>query len=125
LAWERPDYFGKVISHCGSFVDIRGGHNYPSLVRKSKKKPIRVFLQSGEKDLNVLFGNLALANREMDSALQYAEYDYKFLFGEGGHSLKHGGAVFPDTLRWLWRDYPDVRPATPASKKLNWPRHYK
>ena len=112
LAWERPDVFGKVISHCGSYIDVRGGHNYPGLVRKTMKKPIRVFLQSGAHDANVVFGDLALANRQMASALEYAEYDYKFVFGEGGHSLKHGGAIFPDTLRWLWRDYPGVRPAS-------------
>jgi enterochelin esterase family protein len=113
LAWERPDAFGKVISHCGSYIDARGGHNYPPLVRKTlKKKPIRVFLQSGEQDANVVFGDLALANQQMASALKYAGYDYKFVFGEGGHSLKHGGAIFPDTLRWLWRDFPGVKPTS-------------
>jgi len=106
VAWERPDIFGKVVSHCGSFANIRGGHNYPSLIRKTATKPIRVFLQSGAKDLDVIYGNWPLANHEMAAALTYREYDYKFIFGEGGHTLKHGGAILPDTLRWLWRDYP-------------------
>ena len=22
--------------------------------------------------------------------------------GEGGHTLKHGGSIFPNTMRWLW-----------------------
>jgi enterochelin esterase-like enzyme len=105
-AWERPDAFGKVVSHCGSFTNIRGGHNYPSLVRKTAPKPIRVFLQSGSRDLNVAAGNWSLANQEMAAALAYQQYDYQFVFGEGGHSLKHGASIFPDTLRWLWRDYP-------------------
>ena len=105
IAWERPDAFGKVISHCGSFTDIRGGNLYPSLVRKTARKPLRIFLQSGEKDLNVIFGNWPIANQDMAAALAYREYDYQFVFGEGYHSLKHGGAIFPDTLRWLWRDY--------------------
>ena len=105
-AWQRPDAFGKVISHCGSFVNIRGGDKFPEMIRMSPKKPIRVFLQSGENDANVIFGSWALKNKEMAAALEYSGYDYKFVFGEGGHSLKHGGAIFPSTLRWLWRDYP-------------------
>ncbi|MCA9883465.1 MAG: esterase family protein [Anaerolineae bacterium] len=105
IAWERPDAFGKVISHCGSFTDIRGGNLYPSLVRKTARKPLRIFLQSGEKDLNVIFGSWPIANQDMAAALAYREYDYQFVFGEGYHSLKHGGAIFPDTLRWMWRDY--------------------
>lgn len=104
-AWERPDAFRKVVSHCGSFTDIRGGHNYPPLIRRMDPKPLRVFLQTGAHDLDVVFGHWPLANQEMAAALAFREYDYKFVFGEGGHSLKHGAAIFPDTLRWLWRDY--------------------
>lgn len=103
LAWERPDAFRKVVSHCGSFTAMRGGHNYPSLIRKTERKPLRVFLQSGARDLDVVFGNWPLANRDMAAALAYRDYDYRFEFGEGGHTLLHGGAIFPDTLRWLWR----------------------
>ena len=105
-AWERPDAFGKVVSHCGSFMDIRGGHNYPSMIRKREKKPIRVFLQTGTKDYDGIFGSILLANREMAAALAYRDYDYQLVVGEGGHTLMHGGAIFPDSVRWLWRDYP-------------------
>jgi enterochelin esterase-like enzyme len=105
-AWQRADAFGKVISHCGSFVNIRGGDKYPEMIRMSPKKPIRIFLQSGEKDANLIFGSWALKNKETAAALEYSGYDYKFVFGEGGHTLMHGGAIFPNTLRWLWCDYP-------------------
>ena len=106
VAWERPDAFRKVVSLCGSFTDIRGGHEYPTLIRKTEPKPLRVFLQSGTQDLNIIFGNWPLANQEMAAALAYRDYDYQFVFGEGGHSGKHGAAIFPDVLRWLWRDWP-------------------
>jgi enterochelin esterase-like enzyme len=102
-AWYRPDAFGRVISHCGSFTAIRGGHNYPFLIRSTARKPIRVWMQSGENDADILFGSWPLANKEVAAALQFAGYDVKFVFGEGGHNLRHGGAVFADTLRWLWR----------------------
>ena len=104
VAWERPDAFRKVVSHCGSFANIRGGHVYPSLIRKTETKPLRVFLQSGINDVDIVYGNWPIANRDMAAALAYRNYDYQFVFGEGGHTLKHGGAIFPDTLRWLWRD---------------------
>lgn len=104
-AWHRPDAFGNVISHCGSFVNIMGGDKYPEIVRQGPKKPIRVFLQSGEKDLNLIWGHWPTRNIEMAEALKYAEYDYRFVFGAGGHSLKQAGEIFPETLCWIWRDF--------------------
>ncbi len=103
VAWERPDEFRKVVSHIGSFTNIRGGHVYPALVRKAEKKPLRVFLQDGSNDLDNQFGNWPLANQDMAASLKYAGYDYKFILGQGTHNPKHGGSMFPDTLRWLWR----------------------
>lgn len=105
VAWERPDAFRKVVSHCGSFANIRGGDAYPALIRRADPKPLRVFLQSGARDLDVVFGSWPLANQQMAAALAYAGYDHQFVFGAGGHTLAHGGAIFPDTMRWLWRDY--------------------
>jgi enterochelin esterase family protein len=101
-AWHRPDVFGKVIVHCGSFVSLRGADKFPELIRKTPPKPLKVFLQSGVKDLNVIFGSWAIKNKEMAAAFKYSGYDHKFVFGKGGHSMKHGGAIFPDTLKWLW-----------------------
>jgi enterochelin esterase family protein len=103
-AWERPDMFGKVLSHVGSFTNIRGGDVYPGLIRKTEPKPIRVFLQDGSGDLDNLHGSWPLANQSMAAALKYMKYDYKFEFGDGGHNGKHGGAILPESLRWLWRD---------------------
>lgn len=103
VAWERPDQFRKVLSQIGSFVNIRGGHVYPALLRKTERKPLRVFLQDGSNDLNNLHGHWPLANQQMASALAFTGYDYQFVFGDGAHNGKHGGAILPDSLRWLWR----------------------
>ena len=105
VAWEHPDQFSKVLSHVGSFTNIRGGHVYPALIRKTDKKPIRVFLQDGANDLDNLHGNWPLSNQEMAAAFKFKAYDYRFEFGDGGHNGKHGGAILPEALRWLWRDY--------------------
>lgn len=103
VAWERPDMFRKVLSHVGSFTNIRGGDIYPGLIRKTERKPIRVFLQDGENDLDNLHGSWPLANRQMAAALKFAGYDYQFVMGEGGHNGIHGGAIMPESLKWLWR----------------------
>lgn len=102
-AWERPEAFGRVLSHCGSFTNIRGGHVYPSYVRASAPKPLRVLLQSGANDFDKEFGSWAVANFDMAAALALKGYDYRFEFGLGGHDLRHGAATFAASLRWLWR----------------------
>jgi enterochelin esterase-like enzyme len=112
VAWQRPNEFSKVLSWIGSFTNIAsgptlqaGGHNYPALIRKTPPKPIRVFLQDGENDLDNIHGNWPLANHAMAKALEFKGYDYQFVMGKGFHSDRHGRAVLPDSLRWLWRDY--------------------
>ena len=114
VAWERPDEFSKVLSWVGSFTNIasgasgrEGGHNYAAMVRKMPKKPIRVFLQDGANDLDNAAGSWTLANQTMAKSLAYAGYDYRFEFGQGFHSVAHGRAILPDSLRWLWRDWRD------------------
>ena len=116
VAWERPDAFSKTMSHIGSFVRLRGGSEYPYRVRNTREnpKPIRVYIQDTENDLNIFQGNWTLGNIAMDSALLFARYDYRFEMGAGGHDLTHGGAIFPDALKWLWRDYPGVKGADDA-----------
>jgi len=110
VAWHHSDSFRKVISHIGSFVDIRGGHVYPALVRKGDQKPLRVFLQEGANDLDNQHGNWPLANLQMANSLAFRQYDYQFVYGDGEHNGIHGGTIFPDTLRWIWRDWVDQTP---------------
>ncbi len=112
VAWNRPDAFRRVLSFVGSFTDLRGGDIYPALIRKTEPKPLRVFLQDGSKDLNIFAGDWWLANQSMASALEFAGYDVKFVTGDKDHDMEHGGAILPDALRWLWRNYP--QPITKA-----------
>jgi enterochelin esterase family protein len=111
VGWECPDAFSKVISLIGGYVGVPGGGDYPSLIRRTRgnPKPIRIFLQDTETDLNGRMGNFTLGNLQMESALKFAGYDYRFEMGSGGHDLEHAGSILPDILRWLWRDYPGVK----------------
>ncbi len=120
VAWHRPDQFSKVLSTIGSFTNIRGGHDYPNMIRATERKPIRIFLQDG---LNDNRGRRRggeydpkwdwhAQNRLMVEALTAKGYDVNYCWGIGTHSNKQGGAMLPEMLRWLWRDYP--RPDDPA-----------
>ncbi|HJX91176.1 MAG TPA: SMP-30/gluconolactonase/LRE family protein [Pyrinomonadaceae bacterium] len=105
-AWEKPDAFSRVFSSIGTFVDLRGGMRYPSLIRKYEPKPIRIFLQDGSADLNIYGGDWWMANQTLERALNFAGYEVEHAWGDGGHDGKHATAIFPDALRWLWKDWP-------------------
>jgi len=129
VAWHRPDQFRKVISTIGSFTNLRGGHVYPDLIMKSEAKPIRIFLQDGVNDNRGLRGQGANAtynptldwhaqNIKMVNALTAKHYDVNYTWGIGTHSNKQGGAIMPDMLRWLWRDYPRTDDARDTSNRM-------
>lgn len=125
VAWEQPEQFGKVMSHIGSFTNIRGGWAYPGLVRKTKDKPkaIKVYLQEGRDDLNNLHGNWPLGNQDLAAALQFAGYTYKLEMTDGGHSGKWGGEVLPDALRWLWDDNAESTDMPIVETRPKWEPH--
>ena len=106
VAWNRPDAFRRVYSTIGTYVGLRGGDAYPTLIRKTEPKPIRVFLQDGSNDLNLYAGGWWEANLDMLASLKFSGYEVSHAWGDGGHNSKHGAAILPDALRWLWKDYP-------------------
>jgi gluconolactonase len=107
-AWQRPDAFSRVFSAIGTYVGMRGGDQYPALIRKTEPKPIRIFLQDGDKDTwNPLFGNWFKGNIDMEAALNFAGYEVRHEWGEGGHNIQHATAIFPDAMRWLWKGWPN------------------
>jgi enterochelin esterase-like enzyme/sugar lactone lactonase YvrE len=117
-AWNRPDKFRRVASFIGSFTNLRGGDTLASHIRKTEPKPLRIFLQDGRADQDIYSGNWFLANQEIDSSLRYAGYESTFVIGTEGHNGKHGGAILPDALRWLWKDYPkSVSKATKLNER--------
>jgi len=126
VAWQRPDMFRRVISMIGSYTSIGyepavdgkpmtpGGDLYPTLIRKNPIKPIRIYLQDGDKDLSNEHGNWYLANLQMLSAFEFANakadkdgtlgtrYEVRHNWGDGAHSDQHGGALLPEILEWIW-----------------------
>lgn len=105
-AWERPDAFSRVFSTIGTYVGLRGGDRYHTLIRKYEPKPLRIFLQDGSNDLNIYGGDWWMANQTMERALIFAGYEVNHIWGEGAHNGRHGTAIFPDAMRWLWKGWP-------------------
>ena len=103
VAWERPDQFRKVLCWVGSFVNLRGGHVFPAIIREAERKPIRVYMLDGANDLDNPFGNWPIANKNISASLSYMGYDHRFDFGECFHGSKGMSASLPEALRWLWR----------------------
>jgi enterochelin esterase-like enzyme len=125
VAWHRPDHFRKVFSFVGSFVNLgnRRGHTYPDIVLEGEKKPLRVFLQDGRND-NRGFArggdptetDWFYQNVRLSEALTKKGYDVNYTWGIGNHGQKQGGAIFPEIMRWLWRD--TERPSTDRDDKV-------
>jgi gluconolactonase len=106
-AWERPDAFSRVFSTIGTYVGLRGGDRYHTLVRKYEPRPLRIFLQDGANDLNIYGGDWWMANQTLERALSFAGYEVQHVWGEGAHNGRHGTAIFPDAMRWLWKGWPE------------------
>ena len=106
-AWNRPDMFSRVYTTVGTFVAMRGGHEYPAIVRKTEPKPLRIYMQDGWYDVwNPIFGEWFEYNLLMESAFNFAGYEAFHHWNRGNHSIKYGTLAFPDAMRWLWKGYP-------------------
>lgn len=117
-AWERPDAFSRVFSAIGTYVGLRGGNEYPTLIRKYEPKPIRIFLEDGSRDLNIYGGDWWMANQEMERALVFAGYEVRHQWGDGAHNSRHATQVFPEAIKWLWQGWPEQVSAGKGSPQL-------
>ncbi len=123
-AWERPDHFRRVYSMIGTYVGLRGGNDYPTLIRKTEPKPLRIFLQDGKNDLNIYGGDWWMANQTMQRALEFAGYEHTHRWDDGGHSRKEGNKIMEQALAWLWKDHGkkpvSVHPEKCKSRAAEW-----
>ncbi len=131
VAWERPNEFRKVMSNVGSFVDLRGGNAYPDIIRKSDRKPIRIFLCDGRNDNRGQrpgeeynqARDWFYQNVRMMQALTAKGYDLNYAWGINKHGQKMGGAILPDMMRWLWRDHEfSSDPKDSVERSFNFPK---
>ncbi len=121
VAWERPDAFHRVFTAIGTFVGMRGGEQYYVMVRKTEPKPLRIFLQDGVHDEwpgGPEMGDWWMSNETMSRALEFAGYDVTHVWGAGTHNGSQAAAIFPEVMRWLWRDWPAPITAQPPGNPV-------
>jgi enterochelin esterase family protein len=123
MAWYHPERYHKVLSYSGTFVNQaspldpktpRGGWDYhATMIPKTAKKPIRIWMEVGEKDLHFddpenTWHNWPLANNRMAEVLKKKGYDYRYVFAMAGTHVDNRVVrqTLPAALEWLWRDYP-------------------
>ena len=110
-AWHRPDLFARVFSGVGTFVAMRGGNDLQAIVRKHEPQPLRILLQDGSNDAwNPLFGHWYEGNRMLATALEFAGYDCRFDWSDGGHNVRRSTEIFAQVMEWMWHDWPQPIP---------------
>ncbi len=116
-AWHRPEAFSRVYANSGSFVAFRGGHEFPTLVRKFEPRPIRAYLTTGMRDMENCAGDWYLLDQEMDKALKFSGYDYSFRIINGGHVAGYYD-YFREAMSYLWKDWPRPVQAGPGAPRV-------
>jgi iron(III)-enterobactin esterase len=124
MAWYHPDLYRRVLSYSGTFVNQQWPPNpqtphgawgfHESLIPDSPKKPIRIWMEVGDRDLynpNSMRDNMhdwVVANENMAKVLAAKGYTYQFLFvknaGHCDRAMKE--QTLPEALEYVWRDYP-------------------
>ena len=107
-AFLHPEWYSRVFTGVGTYVAMRGGEQLAGLIRKVEPVPLRVFLQGGSNDNNLDIGDWWIGNQAIQRSLDFAGYEVNHAWGDGGHNQKHATSVFPDAMRWLWKDWPKL-----------------
>ena len=112
-AWNRPDAFHRVISFIGSYTNLRGAQE--------------LFVADPQDGAEASSGVPAGRRRTRTSTpvtggwrirtwpprLSMPDMTQR-LWLEPRGTTRHGSAILPDAMRWLWRDYP--KPITTAER---------
>ena len=115
-AWQRPDAFSRVYAASGSFVAFRGGHEFPTMVRKFEAKPIRGYFTTATHDMENCAGDWFLLDQEMDKALKFSGYDYFFRIVEGRHVAGYMD-YWREAMAYLWKGWPERVKAGPSAPR--------
>lgn len=127
MAWFRTDLYHRVLTTSGTFVNQQWPFDpampdgawgfHETLIPKSPKKPIRLFISVGDRDLlnpNVMRDGMhdwVEANHRMAKVLKAKDYEYQYLFcRNSGHGIGNAQAQFlPHAIEWVWKGYPSKK----------------
>jgi enterochelin esterase-like enzyme len=123
MAWYHPEWYHRVISYSGTFVNQQWPFNpetpggawefHEKLIPQSVPKPIRIWIEVGDRDLlnpNVLRDDMhdwVAANNRMAIVLKQKGYHYQYVYAlNAGHvdrAVKN--QTLPEALEWVWQGY--------------------
>jgi iron(III)-enterobactin esterase len=123
MAWYHPEWYRRVLTYSGTYVNQQWPQNdatphgawefHERLIPNSPKKPIRLWLEVGDRDLlnpNIMRDNMhdwVVANEQMAKVLAAKGYHYQFVFaknaGHGDGAVKR--QTLPEALLYLWDGY--------------------
>jgi hypothetical protein len=123
MAWYHPEWYHRVLSYSGTFVNQQWPHSdetphgaweyHERLIAHSPKKPIRIWLEVGDADLlspnNMRDGmhDWVVANENMAKVLAAKGYHYQFVFARNATHCDRDvkQQTLPAALEYLWHDY--------------------
>ena len=123
MAWYHPNWYHRVLSYSGTFINQQWPHNkamphgaweFPEhLIMDNPAKPIRIWMEVGDRDLynpNIMRDNMhdwVVANEDMAKVLAARSYHYQFVFARNAAHVDHDVTqqTLPEALEWLWQGY--------------------
>jgi len=124
MAWYHPEWYHRVLSYSGTFVNQQWPYNpqtphgawefHEHLISENPAKPIRIWMEVGDKDLfnpNVMRDNMhdwVMANEHMAKVLADKGYHYQFVFARNAVHVDRVMVrqTLPEALEYLWQGYP-------------------
>jgi iron(III)-enterobactin esterase len=123
MAWFHPEWYHRIISYSGTFVNQQWPYNpanpggawdyHQTLIPSTAAKPLRIWMEVGERDLlnpNVMRDDLhdwVAANHRMAATLANKGYRYQYVFALGASHCdpRVRQETLPEALEWTWRGY--------------------
>ena len=123
MAWFHPELYHRVLSYSGTYVNQQSPNNpqsphgaweyHENLIAKSEAKPLRVWLQVGEKDIGAKadekgLHNWPMANDRMAAALKAKGYHYRYVWAADSPHCdgKVRNQTLPEAMLYVWQGYP-------------------
>ncbi len=123
MAWFHPEWYHRVLTYSGTYINQQWPWNpkYPDgawgfhdgLIAHSKRKPIRMWLEVGDRDLfnpNTMRDGMhdwVVANEQMAKVLAQKHYDYQFVFARNAGHVDRATReqTMPEALEYVWQGY--------------------
>jgi enterochelin esterase-like enzyme len=124
MAWYHPEWYHRVISYSGTFVNQQWPFNpetpggawgyHESIIPNASPKPIRIWMHVGDRDLlhpHVMrdaMHDWVAANHRMAKVFKAKGYQYQYVYAlDSGHCDRRVREhTLPQALEWAWRGYP-------------------